>query len=150
MGSVSVWVWVWIWASGGLEEASFSFSCGGGGGVGANGASRARNISKSGTGGEIRTKMVCDWFSGMVDRRDLGNWVYFAKRRRWPNEGSRANRESSVLHSKTNNMLFMIHFLAGITSTYLITFEAHFTLTSTAYASPNMHCVSGQRVSFPV
>lgn len=82
--------------------------------------------------------MVCDWFSGMVDRRDSGNWVYFAKRRRWPNEGSRANRESSVLHSKTNNMLFMIHILAKIASTHLITFEAHFTLTSTAYASPNM------------
>lgn len=66
--------------SGGLEEASFSFS--GGGGVGVNGASRVRKTSKSGTGGEIRTKIVCDWFSGMVDRRDSGNWVYFAKRRR--------------------------------------------------------------------
>lgn len=66
--------------SGGLEldEASFSLS----GGVGANGASILRKTSKSGTGGEIRTKIVCDWVSGMVDRRDSGNWVYFAKRRR--------------------------------------------------------------------
>lgn len=89
MGSVSVWGW----ASG----VSFSFSCGGG--AGANGASRARKTSKSGIGGEIRTKIVCDC-SGMVDRRDSGSWVYFAKRRRWPNEGSRANRESSVLREQ--------------------------------------------------
>lgn len=70
-----------VWDSGGLDEASFSFSCAGGG-VGANGASIVRKISKSGTGGEIRTKIVCDWVSGIVDRRDSGNWVYFAKRRR--------------------------------------------------------------------
>ena len=39
---------------------------------------------------------VCS-FLGMLDCSAAGSWVCFAKRRRWLNEVSRVNLESSVL-----------------------------------------------------
>jgi len=75
----------------------------GAGGPGANGARRVCRVSRSGIGGEIKTKMVCEesplsfWFWEMVDCRASGSWLRFANRRRWLNEVSRLNFESRAL-----------------------------------------------------
>lgn len=76
--------------------------------AGANGASTARTLSRSGTGGEISTKIVCagvfenDPSSSIAALSDAGRISRLENRRRWPREraGSRGKAESRALEKE--------------------------------------------------
>jgi hypothetical protein len=78
--------------------------------MGANGARTACTLSRSGTGGEIRTKIVCagvfenDPSSSMATLSGSGSMSRLANRRRWPRdrEGSRGKAESRALEEETD------------------------------------------------